>query len=73
VEPPWERQLTYLPPARVIEQLRQQTGASPDRGPSEVDHGCKVESATRIGDPFDKINAYAEEIHADLIVMAGKR
>ncbi len=70
VAPPWERQLTYLPPQHVIEQLRQQTGARPDRGPAPVDRGCEVQSAIRIGDPFDAIKAYAEEVHADLIVMA---
>jgi nucleotide-binding universal stress UspA family protein len=72
VVPPWERQLTYLPPAGVISKLEQLTGARPDSTcfECEVDRICDVQSAIRVGDPVGKIMDYADNTHADLIVMA---
>lgn len=69
VIPPWERQLTYLAPPRVYTQVEQLTGVRPDRrDPAGAD--ARIQAAVRIGFPGSEVVAYADRVHADLIVMA---
>lgn len=70
VAPPWERQLTYVPPAAISTRIEQLTGIRPDYVDPAADVACDVQSAVRVGEPAVKIMAYAEDVHADLIVMA---
>jgi nucleotide-binding universal stress UspA family protein len=70
--PPRERQLTYVPPAPLVYRIKQLTGVNSDsvHTESEACRICDVESAIRIGDPASKIVEYAENVDAELIVMA---
>jgi nucleotide-binding universal stress UspA family protein len=70
VAPPWERQLTYLPPAGVVKAVEELTGTIPEHTVFNADAAWDVQSTIRIGDPGDRIMACAEELGADLIVMA---
>lgn len=64
--PPWESQLTYLPSSAVVSKMERLTG---QRAEGTDPTGC-VRSTIRVGDPATKIEDYAEEVHAGLIVMA---
>jgi nucleotide-binding universal stress UspA family protein len=66
VAPPWERQLTYLPPATVVGQMERLTGVRAEG----ADPTGSVKSIVRVGDAATSIEDYAEAIHAGLIVMA---
>jgi nucleotide-binding universal stress UspA family protein len=66
VAPPWERQLTYLPSAAVVAQMERLTGV---RAEGTDATGC-VRSTIRVGDAATRIEDYAEDNHAGLIVMA---
>jgi nucleotide-binding universal stress UspA family protein len=70
VEPPWERQLTYLPPAAIVKTMERLTGTIPEHTGSDTDDAGDVQSTIRIGDPGDRIMTCADELQADLIVMA---
>jgi nucleotide-binding universal stress UspA family protein len=69
VVPPWERQLTYLPPAGIDKRLDRLTGAWPDRASHGPRSAGDVRSAIRVGDPAAQILAHAERLDADLMVM----
>jgi nucleotide-binding universal stress UspA family protein len=66
VAPPWERQLTYIPPAAVVAGMERLTGAHTEG----TDGPGRVVSTIRVGDAAPKITDYAESVNASLIVMA---
>jgi nucleotide-binding universal stress UspA family protein len=66
VAPPWERQLTYLPPAATIAQMEQLTRVRAE----STDGSGRLHATIRVGDAATTIEDYAEELHAGLIVMA---
>ncbi len=70
VAPPWERQLTYLPPAAVVNEVERLTGTIPEHTLTDANADWDVQSTIRIGDPGDRIMTCATELGADLIVMA---
>jgi len=71
VESQWNRQLAYVPPpVERIEELRWRAERSLERLVEQVDHAAAMVTIAQIGDPFEEIMAYADELHADLIVMA---
>ncbi len=66
VAPPWERQLTYLPPTGIVQQMEHLTGVRVEG----TDATGGVRSTIRVGDAETRIEDYAEDVHAGLIVMA---
>jgi nucleotide-binding universal stress UspA family protein len=66
VAPPWENQLSYLPPASVLKEMERVTGVRPEH----ADDGRRLRATVRVGDPATTINDYAERVHAGLMVMA---
>jgi nucleotide-binding universal stress UspA family protein len=68
--PPWGRELAYLPPSTVTTQMEQLTGRAPEHAKPAVEPGIDVQSTIRVGEPSEKVLSYADEVRADLIVMA---
>ncbi len=70
VESPWSRQLAYVPPPpERIEELRWRAERYVLRVIEELGDVHGIVGATRIGDPFEAIMTYADEIEADMIVL----
>jgi nucleotide-binding universal stress UspA family protein len=67
---PCERSSAYLPPPAIITQMQQLTGMRPDSPARVSDTAGQPQSTIRVGDPSQTILSYADEVQADLIVMA---
>ncbi len=70
VVPPWDRASAYLPPPTVITQMEQLTGIRPDSPVMVSGTAGQLQSTIRVGDPSQTILSYADEVQADVIVMA---